>query len=350
MRPEVWTLPWGSRTPKDGCVSSHRLKENIMRKSASFVALAAVGVLALAACDGGGSRGPEPDDTVASTAITVGVIPIVDVAPIYLGVAEGFFEDEGLDVTLELAQGGAAIVPAVVSGDYQFGFSNVTSLLLAASNNVPLKAVAAGNFSTGGAPDFGGVVVSADSDIQTAADLAGRSVAVNTLNNIGDSTIRNVVEQDGGDPVAVDFVEMGFPDMPAAVAANQVDAAWILEPHLTRAIDQGARVVSWNYAETDPDLMIAAYFTSQQYAADNPEIVEAFAAALNRSFDFAEANPDETRAALDEYTEIDPAVKDAMVMPRFATEFSESSVQLLADLAFTYGLVGEPIDFANLLP
>ena len=324
-----------------------------MRKSASFVALAFASVLALAGCSGGGPPAGETDEPEAPqepTAITVGVIPIVDVAPIYLGVAQGFFEEEGLDVTLELAQGGAAIVPAVVSGEYQFGFSNVTSLLLATSNGVPLKAVAAGNFSTGVDPDFGGVVVPADSAIQTPADLEGHTVAVNTLNNIGDSTIRNVVENDGGDPMSVDFVEMGFPDMPAAIAANQVDAAWILEPHLTRAIEQGARVVSWNYAETDPDLMIAAYFTSQQYAADNPDVVEAFATALAKSFEYAEANPAETRAILDEYTEIDPAVKEAMVLPRFASEFSDASVELLADLALKYGLVSEPVDFSNLLP
>ena len=53
--------------------------------------------------------------------------------------------------TLETAQGGAAIVPGVVSGQYQFGFSNVVSLLLAQSRNVPIKVVANGINSTGDA-------------------------------------------------------------------------------------------------------------------------------------------------------------------------------------------------------
>src|SRR5690606_33458225 len=108
---------------------------------------ASAAVMVLAACSGtpdGGTEGSAPEDGEL-TPVTVGVIPIVDVAPIYLGVDQGFFEDEGLDVTLELAQGGAAIVPAVVSGDYQFGFSNNTSLLVGSSKGLPLKAVAAGN-------------------------------------------------------------------------------------------------------------------------------------------------------------------------------------------------------------
>jgi NitT/TauT family transport system substrate-binding protein len=323
----------------------------------ALAATAAAAALVLSGCSGSpeepGGASPAADDGQGGdlTPVTVGVIPIVDVAPIYLGVDQGFFEEEGLDVTLELAQGGAAIVPAVVSGQYQFGFSNVTSLLLASQQGVPLKAVAPGNFSTGEVgKDFAAVVAPADSDIEDAADLAGKTVAVNTLNNIGDSTVRKVVEDAGGDPAATEFVEMGFPDMPAAVADGQVDAAWILEPHLTRALDAGAKVVSWNYAEVDPDLMIAAYFTTEQYLNENAETAEAFQAALTKSFEYAQENPDETRAILDEYTEIDPAVKEAMVMPRFETELSEDSVQLLADLALQYGLTDDEIDVSALLP
>ncbi|MFE7504088.1 ABC transporter substrate-binding protein [Promicromonospora sp. NPDC057488] len=317
------------------------------------VAVAAAAALLLAACGGPSEAGTGSGDGGADgglTPVKVGVIPIVDVAPIYLGVQEGFFEEEGLDVTLELAQGGAAVVPAVVAGEYQFGFSNVTSLLVASSQGLPLKAVAPGNSTTGVAgEDFSAVVVPEDSDVEDAADLAGRTVAVNTLNNIGDTTIRKVVADAGGDADAVEFVEMGFPDMPAAVAGGQVDAAWIVEPHLTRAL-QDARVVTSNFAETDPDLLIAAYFTSDQQIAADPDTVEAFTAAMEQSLAYAEEHPDETRAVLDTYTEIDPAVKEAMVMPRFAPGLEASSFQVLADLGLEQGMFDEAVDTSALLP
>jgi NitT/TauT family transport system substrate-binding protein len=315
----------------------------------SSVAAGAAFALSLAACSG--TAQPSGPAEEGLTEVTVGVIPIVDVAPIYLGKEKGFFEAQGLDVNLELAQGGAAIVPAVVSGEYEFGFSNVTSLLVGVSKGVPVKAVGPGNFTTGEAGnDFGGVGVGADSGIADAAGLAGATVAVNTLNNIGDSTVRHVVEQAGGDPDAVQFVEMGFPDMPAAVANGDVDAAWILEPFLTIAQDQGAELVASNYAETDPELMIAAYFTSDQFAAQEPDTVEAFRAALTESLAYAEENPDETREILDSYTEIDPAVKAALVLPRFGTEMTADSFRTLADLALRYGLVDGEIDTSQLLP
>ena len=315
------------------------------------VAAVAAAALALAACSSGSSQEPEPAADGGLTPVTVGVIPIVDVAPIYLGVEQGFFEEEGLDVTLELAQGGAAIVPAVASGEYQFGFSNVTSLLLAAQNDLPLKIVAPGNLTTGEVgKDFAAVVAMPDSGISSAADLEGKTVAVNTLNNIGDTTVRTVVDEDGGDASKVEFVEMGFPDMPAAVTSGQVDAAWILEPHLTRALQDGAEAVTWNFAETDPDLLIASYFTSDQQIAEDPQTVTAFTAALEKSLTYAEEHPDETRAILDSYTEIEPEVKEAMVMPRFTPELDESQVQLLADLGLEYGMFDEPVDVSKLLP
>jgi NitT/TauT family transport system substrate-binding protein len=309
--------------------------------------------LVLAACSTPSSAAPEGSASARGelTAVTVGVIPIVDVAPIYLGVQTGIFEDHGLDVTLELAEGGAAIVPAVADGEYQFGFSNVTSLLTASSEGLPLKVVAPGDFSTGRpGKDFSAVVTSAGSGIDGAADLVGRTVAVNSLKNIGDTTVRNVVDAAGGDPQAVEFVEMSFPDMPAAVVGGQVDAAWVVEPHLTQAVDQGARIISSNFVETDSDLLIAAYFTSDQMIAQDPQTVEAFTAAIREALTYATEHPDETRAILGTYTEIDPVVQSVMTMPRFAPDLDTPYLQVVADLGLKYGMFDKPVDVTRLLP
>jgi len=323
-----------------------------VRRKIPLILSAALASVLLVAC--ASASGASPEGSASATggrqAVTVGVIPIVDVAPIYLGVQEGIFAEHGLDVTLELAQGGAAIVPAVVSGEYQFGFSNVTSLLLASAAGEPLKAVAPGNFTTGqDGVDFSAVVAPAGSEIGTAADLAGRTVAVNSLNNIGDTTVRNVVHESGGDPADVQFVEMPFPEMLPALTAGDIDAAWVVEPFLTTAVQQGAQVISSNFAQTDHDLLVAAYFTSDQTLESDPETVAAFTAAIKESLTYAQDHPDETRAVLDTYTEIDPVVKSVMVMPRFAADIEPTYLQVLADLGLEYGLFDEPVDVNKLL-
>ena len=69
----------------------------------------------------------EPSGGSGPTKLKVGVIPIADVAPLYLGIEKGFFKEESLEIEPVLAEGGAAIVPAVISGANQIGFSNATS-------------------------------------------------------------------------------------------------------------------------------------------------------------------------------------------------------------------------------
>jgi NitT/TauT family transport system substrate-binding protein len=314
-------------------------------------AAAVVTVLATAAACGSdsGNGGDAAEGELQE--VTVGIIPIVDVAPIYLGDEQGFFEERGIDLTLEAGQGGAAIVPGVMSGQFQFGFSNVTSLMLARGEGLPLKIVAPGNSSTGKeGEDFSAVVVAADSDIQSAKDLAGKTVAVNTLNNIGDTTVRESIRQDGGNADDVQFVELAFPDMPAAVASGNVDAAWVVEPFVAISEDQGHRVVAWNLVDTAPELMIAGYFTSEELLDSDPELVENFVDAITESLEYAEANPDEARAIVQTYTEIDDALIEKVTLPMWPTEVNEESTQKLADLAEQDGLVKEPVDVEALLP
>lgn len=317
-----------------------------MRKLMSAIALTGAAALTLTAC-GGGASGTADGEL---TPVTVGVMPIVDTAAIYVGDEQGFFEEEGLDLTLEAAQGGAAIVPAVLSGDYEFGFSNVVSLVIAQSKGTPVKMIAPAASTRGSAPDIGAVVVREGSTVKTAKDLEGKKVATNTLNNIGDLTTRHMVEKAGGDDDKIQFVEMGFPDMPAALSSGQVEAAWLSEPHLTRAVQDGGTVLTWNFFETDPNLMIAAYFANSQYAEQNPEVVEAFTRAMEKSLKFAEENPDVTREVLDTYTEIDPAVKEAMEMPKFTTEVPREPMQKIADLSLHFGMIDKEADLDALLP
>lgn len=311
--------------------------------------------LTLAACGGGDDAEPaagggSPGGTETEQ-VTVGVIPIVDVAPIYLGQEQGFFEERGIQLELVLAQGGAAIVPAVLSGEYEFGFSNVTSLLLAKSRGLPLKVVAAGNSTTGDPEDdIGALIVPGDSPIQSPADLGGKNVAINTARNISDTVVRESARQAGADPASIRFTELPFPDMPAAIAGKQVDAAFVLEPFKTIALEAGAREIAAPYADTAEDLLIAAYFTSEQLLAQNPDLVERFTEAMNESLEYAAANEEEARQILTTYTRIDPALLPELTLPTWSTDLDASRLQQLADLALEDELVSEPVPVAELLP
>lgn len=320
-----------------------------MRRHITSAIVAAV-LFATAGCGSspepaGGSESGETDQ------VKVGAIPIVDVAPLHLGKEKGFFTEQGIDVEVVNTTGGAAAVPGVVSGEFDFAFGNVVSLIIARSQGIGLKAIAEGNSSTGeqGA-DFGGIVVPQDSPIQTAADLEGKTVAVNNLKNIGDTTIRASIRKAGGDATNVKFVELPFPDMPAAVAEKRLDAAWVVEPFFTVTQNQGARVIASNFVDAAPDLTVATYFTTDEVVKEKADLTERFTAAIEKSLRYAQEHPDEAREILLTYTKIDPAVAEKMTLPAWPTEINKASVQIMADLMLTDGLIKEKVDVSELLP
>jgi NitT/TauT family transport system substrate-binding protein len=318
--------------------------------------IAALSLLALAACGGGGSgtassaSSASGSGSTATTHLKVGVIPIVDVAPIYLGQQKGFFKDHHIDLELVQENGGAAAVPGVVSGDFQFSFGNVTSVLLAASQNLPLRLIAEGDSSTGVAStDFGGVIVPSDSSITRPRDLAGKTVAINNLKNINDVTIRAMVEKDGGDPSTIKFVELAFPDMPAAVANHKVDAAQVVEPFLTAATGQGDKVVGANYAEAAKNLTIAGYFTTQQYIQQHADVTKNFRDAIKESLSYASAHPDEVRSIVTTYTTIKSDVAQQIKLPAFPQDIDVASLKTIASLMNKYGITSSTVDVSKLL-
>ncbi|EMY32233.1 ABC-type nitrate/sulfonate/bicarbonate transport systems periplasmic components-like protein [Arthrobacter crystallopoietes BAB-32] len=327
-------------------------------KRTFLTVLAGVSVLGLAACGSGspsgetGTEGASPEAGAGGLEkVTVGVIPIVDTAPLYLGEEKGFFEEEGLDLDIQTVAGGAAAIPAVVSGGFDFSFGNVVSVMVANDKGLDIQLVANGNSTSGDvSKDFSGVVVPEDSDIQSAKDLAGKTVSVNTLANIGDTTIRSIVEEDGGDPESVKFVEVGFPDAPAALANGQVDAAWILDPFLSKAVADGGRVISYNFADFDPNLDISGYFTTGDTVENKPELVAKFKAAMNKSLEYAQENPEEVRDIVGTYTKIEEADRAEMALPTFRKDFNMEAAQKLADAAVKYGTLSKAPDLESMYP
>lgn len=318
-------------------------------KKTAMVALGAAALLLLSGCTDSSApaEGGASNDGGDLTPVSVGVIPIADTAALWLGVEQGFFEEEGLDVTIETASGGAAIVPAVIAGDYQFGFSNTLSLMVAAEN-LPIRMVSAAVASTGDtAADMGAVVTKADSGIAGPADLAGKTVSSNSVGNINDTVVRDAVDEAGADSSTISFVEVPFPEAVAAVQNDQVDAAFVVEPFVTAAKEAGLTVVTSAYADFDPNLDIAAYFAKDDVDA---ELEEKFVAAMQKSLEYAQENPDEVRRILGTYTQTPAEVLEKITLPTFPTEMNRDAIERLAEAAESYGVLSKTPDFDKLLP
>lgn len=319
-----------------------------IRRRRLRVVVAALALGLAAGCGSGGTAAGE-QDSEGMTTVKVGLIPITDVAPLYLGIQQGFFTEEKLKVEPQLAAGGAAIVPAVVSNSNQFGFSNNVSLIVAKAKGVPLQAITPGVGIAPGNNEACQVLVPKDSPIRDVKDLAGKTLAVNTLNNIGDVTIRAALEKKGVDPNPVKFTEIGFPDMVSALESGRIDAAWECEPFVTSLLERDARSILNNYAETHPKLAVASYFTSTAYAKSNPDVVRRFDRAVRKSLEYANENPDEVRKILPTYAKIPEAQAAKIKMIAWPTEFQRDSIEELVRLTQKYELIDKPVSLNELI-
>jgi NitT/TauT family transport system substrate-binding protein len=137
--------------------------------------------------------------------------------------------------------------------------------------------------------------------------------------------------------------------MAAAVEAGQVDAAFVVEPFLTMALAKGWHAIG-SYADVDPKLCVALYFTSTQLASSNPGLVKRFADAMNESLTYADSHPDAVRAVLGTYTQISADVRANLTLPKWPTAIDQASIAKLATLMVGDGLMTAQPDLAALLP
>lgn len=321
-----------------------------MRRRTALTVAAAL-TLSLGACGGGGSSatGLDPTPQVPVT-VQAGFIPVIDVAALYLGDKQGFFTNRGIKLNVNTAQGGAALVPPVVSGQYQFAFSNIVSVLSARAQGLPLKVISSGSNSTGvGGKDVSMIRVPENSPIKSPADLAGKKVSVNTLNNLLQMLGDVAVSAAGGDPASVKFVELPFPDAVTALHNGNIDAMVTAEPFDTIA-SKGTRVIASPYLDmAKTSLTTSVYFTSEQQLQQNPKLFTALKAAIDESLTYANTHPDQVRAQLSSFMKIDPAVVGQVTLPTYAPGISKDSVNAFLKAAKQYNMVTADVSYNDLV-
>jgi NitT/TauT family transport system substrate-binding protein len=308
-------------------------------------------VLGLAACGdddeetGGGAGGGGA--TQETTTVKVGVLPISNVAPLYLGMQKGFFEEEGLEIEPAPAQSGNEIVTAMVSGDQPFAFLGYVPAASGRAQGLPIKLIAnADNGAETAKEEWTQLMVAKDSPIRDVKDLEGKTIAVNALKGVGEVVIKAALDKRGVDPNSIELLEVPFPEMPAALERGRVDVIWAPGPFLTSVLGAGGRAIEAPLTTLGERFPNGTYATTEQYLAENEDVVERFARAMNKSSDYATENPDEARATIPEFTQIPAEVAEKIRLPLWPTEIDRDQLQELLDYAVQYGVIEEapPLD------
>lgn len=325
----------------------------------ALTAVAAAAALTLSACSGGSldgsdGKGDTGPATEGLTKITVGVLPIAPASAVKLGVEEGIFEKHGLDVDLQIGDGGAALLPAVASGSMEFAVGNPLSVLTAASQGLDMKIVSnySMNYADPSDPEDkapSGITTRADANIKTWTDLEGKTLAINALNTQGDLGTKAFIEAAGGDPSKVKFIEVPFPEQLAQLEQGNIDASWTPEPFLSKArATEGIEFLGDPLRAID-NLPTMVSFTSGEYAEANPEIVKAFRDAITETAEFAMANEDAFRAAVVSHTGMDADVVANINLETISGRLDKSVIEELSATALKFGFIDTEPDLGKVI-
>ena len=280
----------------------------------------------------------------AQTKGKVGYMKIVDNAAMFVGMEKGFFKAEGLELETVPMAGGAVITQGVVSGDLQFGWSNVISLYQAYAEGFDFKFIAGGATNVKGTNESHAIEVLKASPIIRAKDLEGKTIAVNTLNNIVHLMAMAWIDKNGASSAKVKFVEVPFPNMEAALVAGKVDAVSIHEPFATAAVGKGvARVLTNPWGEVQEKFLIASWFASEKWIQKNKETAQAFVRAVNRGIDAIHADPEGSRNSMIKWAGLSPELAGKIGLPLFEKNIAEKDLQATIDLTLKYKLISRAI-------
>lgn len=261
------------------------------------------------------------------------------ITPVLYGIHAGLYEQAGLDVRMQPAENGAALATAIAGGAIDIAKSSAMALISAHAHGVFFKMVAGSAEYDDNAPTTESCVLN-ESPIKTFADFAGKTIAVNTLQSLEVLAMDASLDQSGGNPATVKYVEIPDAAMLGALEQGRADVAAISTPALAAALSSGKiRVVGPTYRALGKRLLIASWFCTEQYAKNNPDVCKKFAAATRTAALYTNTHHAETVPILAAYSHLDPAVIDRMNRVTSATSLNASEIQPAIDAAAKYRFI-----------
>jgi NitT/TauT family transport system substrate-binding protein len=303
-----------------------------------------VGASAAIASSGGAHK------ATALTPVTVYFNPgSADGAGIEYCLRSGICAQHGLKVSFKAStQGGPQIIPALASGQVQFGEPGYEDTIVAASKGIPDIAIGPVSVaSTSDASDWTADLSLKSGPVKSLCDLPGKTVAVNSLLGLGqlfvDADYYNA--KCAGDPSdtgwkRIKFVAILFPQMATALQKGEVDAIWTLEPFLSVTEHQlKTRLLAGSAYRTEPHGPITAMDTSVAYLHSHPQVVYDMQLALAQSNEYLAGHPSETRKLIGEYTTTPKSQLAGLILPTFVATVPLALVQVEAVDNVRFGLI-----------
>ena len=316
-----------------------------LKKIAAAAAIIAA-MAGLAGCGGGGNSD-------GSTDVNIGYFNNVTHAQALYMKANGTLEKnlgDDVNVSWTAFNAGPAEVEALFSGDIDIGYIG------------PVPAISANVNSEGdvsvisGATQAGAVLVkAAGSDIQSVADLDGKTVAIPQIGNTQHLCLLKLLSDNGlstveeGGTVTVTAVENA--DVQNMMDQGNIDAAVVPEPWGSELVKDGAEIVlDYNELYMNGDYPVAVVVVRKEFMEEHPDIVNEFLAQHEAATEVI--NADMTTAAQTINDEINAATGKSLELDVLTSAFQKIivSTEINQDAMNDFAQISLDEEFIDELP
>ena len=278
-------------------------------------------------------------------------------APQYAAIELGYFEDEGLDLTLVNGAGADKVMTALISGDADIGFMGSEASIYVYQQGSDDYAVnfaqltqRAGNFLVGREAQ----------DNFTWADLKGKKVLGGRAGGMPEMVFEYILKKNGIDPAADLTIDqsINFGLTAAAFTSNDADYTVEFEPFATGLEKEGNGHVIASLGVDSGYVPYTAYSVKKSYLEKNPETIQKFTNAIQKGLEYVNTHSAEEIAKV-----IQPQFKEtdedtiATIVGRYKdqdtwkgdTVFEKDSFELLENILEEAGELNERVAYDKLV-
>ena len=328
-------------------------------KNKKWISLAAAVVLAVTALPMGVFAAKKDSTEEKLTKVTLNeVAHSIFYAPQYVAIEEGYFKDEGMDLTLVTGFGADKTMTAVISGEADIGFMGAEASVYAyqegatdAVVNFAQLTQRAGNFLVAREemPDF------------KWEDLKDKKVLGGRKGGMPEMVFEYILRKNGLDPqkdLTIDqSIDFGY-TAAAFTGDTSADFTVEFEPSATALEKEGAGYVVASLGVDSGYVPYTSYSAKTSYMEKNPEIIQKFTNALQKGMEYVQSHTPEEIAEViaPQFAETDLDTVTAIVKRYYDQDtwksnliFEKESFELLEDILEDSGELSERVSYENLV-
>ncbi|MGN8631043.1 ABC transporter substrate-binding protein [Blautia sp. HCP3S3_G3] len=278
-------------------------------------------------------------------------------APQYVAIEEGYFQDEGLEMTLVTGFGADKVLTAVLSGEADIGFMGAEASIYAYQEgatdpviNFAQLTQRAGNFLVAREemPDF------------EWEDIKGRFVLGGRKGGMPEMVFEYILKQHGIDPETDLEIDQSidFGSTAAAFSGGLGEFSVEFEPAATALEQEGAGYVVASLGVDSGYVPYTSYSAKTSFMEEHPDVMQKFTNALQRGMNYVQDHTPEEIAEViaPQFPETDLATITTIVKRYYEQDtwkenliFEKESFELLQDILEEAGELKERVSYENLV-